>query len=106
MFETLFFAAFLALYFIVLVERNFDHVTTAEVLLFIWIAGFAYDELATMYDAEQTSFYTAGTLTSPVAVRGLLPLSNVLLTRSNLDFWWVWDISIVLVGTIFFVLSE
>ncbi|KAF2203191.1 hypothetical protein GQ43DRAFT_470203 [Delitschia confertaspora ATCC 74209] len=78
-FETLFFAAFLALYFVVLVQRNFDHITPAEILLFIWIAGYAYEELGEIYDAEQTSFYTA-------------------------DFWWLWDMSIVIVGTIFFIM--
>jgi len=59
-FETLFFAAFLVLYFVVLIQRNFDHIIPAEILLYIWIAGFAYDEIGKMYDAEQTSFYTAG----------------------------------------------
>ncbi|KAF2473800.1 uncharacterized protein BDR25DRAFT_125097 [Lindgomyces ingoldianus] len=78
-FETIFFATFLALYYAVLVQRSFSHVTPSEVLLYIWIAGFAYDELGDWIDAGQTSFYAS-------------------------DFWWIWDISIVLVGTIFFAL--
>jgi hypothetical protein len=66
-FETIFFATFLALYYAVLVHRSFSHVTPAEVFLYIWIAGFAYDELGEWTDAGQTSFYAS-------------------------DFWWTWDI--------------
>ncbi|KAF2121480.1 hypothetical protein BDV96DRAFT_564336 [Lophiotrema nucula] len=78
-FETVFFATFLVLYYVVLVKRSFTHITPAEILLYIWIAGFAYDEFGEWVDAGQTSFYAS-------------------------DFWWTWDISIVLVGLIFFVL--
>ncbi|KAH7116085.1 hypothetical protein B0J11DRAFT_117124 [Dendryphion nanum] len=78
-FETIFFATFLALYYAVLVNRNFHHVTHVEILLYIWIVGFAYDEFGDWSDAGQTSFYAS-------------------------DFWWTWDISIVLVGFAFFVL--
>ena len=42
-FEILFFAAFLAFYYAVLVQREFHHVTAAEVLLYVWIASFAYN---------------------------------------------------------------
>jgi hypothetical protein len=45
-------------------------------LLYVWIAGFAYDEFADWSDAGQTSFYAS-------------------------DFWWMWDISIVAVGMAF-----
>ncbi|KAF2708796.1 hypothetical protein K504DRAFT_468024 [Pleomassaria siparia CBS 279.74] len=75
-FETVFFATFLALYYAVLVHRSFHHVTTTEILLYVWIAGFAYDEFGEWTDAGQTSFYAS-------------------------DFWWTWDISIVLVGMTF-----
>ncbi|KAL6710073.1 hypothetical protein ACN47E_009864 [Coniothyrium glycines] len=75
-FETLFFAVFLALYYAVLVKRNYYRVTVSEVLLYVWIASFAYDEFADWVDAGQTSFYAT-------------------------DFWWTWDISIVVVGMIF-----
>ncbi|KAF2855843.1 hypothetical protein T440DRAFT_495547 [Plenodomus tracheiphilus IPT5] len=78
-FETLFFAVFLALYYAVLVNRNEEHVTVAEIFLYVWIASFAYDEFADWIDAGQTSFYAS-------------------------DFWWTWDISIVVVGAIFCVL--
>jgi hypothetical protein len=66
-FETLFFATFLGLYYAVLVHRNFARVTPVEILLYVWIAGFAYDEFGDWADAGQTSFYAS-------------------------DFWWTWDI--------------
>lgn len=56
-FETLFFAVFLALYYAVLVKRNYYRITVSEVLLYVWIASFAYDEFANWIDAGQTSFY-------------------------------------------------
>ncbi|KAL1798676.1 hypothetical protein ACET3X_002713 [Alternaria dauci] len=78
-FETLFFAAFLGLYYAVLVQRNNTRVTIPEILLYIWIASFAYDEFADWIDAGQTSFYAS-------------------------DFWWAWDISIVVVGLVFCIM--
>ncbi|KAH4343198.1 hypothetical protein HBI56_171580 [Parastagonospora nodorum] len=78
-FETVFFAVFLALYYAVLVHRDFHRVTIPEILLYVWIASFAYDEFADWIDAGQTSFYAS-------------------------DFWWTWDISIVVVGVIFCIL--
>ncbi|KAF2734929.1 hypothetical protein EJ04DRAFT_223379 [Polyplosphaeria fusca] len=78
-FETLFFTTFLALYFLTLVKRSSTHVTPAEALLYVWIAGFAYDELGEYVDAGQVSFYAS-------------------------NFWWMWDVSIVFVGLVFFVL--
>lgn len=75
-FETLFFAIFLALYYAVLVRRDQEKVTIPEILLYLWIASFAYDEFADWVDAGQTSFYAS-------------------------DFWWTWDISIVVVGMAF-----
>ncbi|EUC30056.1 hypothetical protein COCCADRAFT_104890 [Bipolaris zeicola 26-R-13] len=78
-FETLFFAAFLALYYAVLVKRNNTRITVPELLLYVWIASFAYDEFADWIDAGQTSFYAS-------------------------DFWWTWDISIVVVGFVFCVM--
>ena len=43
-FEVLFFATFLALYYVVLVQKSYWHITAAEIFLYIYIAGFAYDE--------------------------------------------------------------
>lgn len=42
-FEVLFFLAFLAFYYAVLMQRSFYSVTTAEVFLYIWIASFAHN---------------------------------------------------------------
>lgn len=78
-FETLFFAVFLVLYYAVSVRREKYGVTLPEILLYLWIASFAYDEFADWIDAGQTSFYAS-------------------------DFWWMWDISIVVVGMAFCVL--
>ena len=41
-FEVLFFAAFLCLYYVVLVEKS-DSVTAAEAMLYVWLAAFTYN---------------------------------------------------------------
>lgn len=43
MFEVLFFAVFLALYYTVLVEKRAHSVSVAEILLYIWLASFTYN---------------------------------------------------------------
>jgi hypothetical protein len=65
--ETLFFAVFLGLYYLVLIRRSLTTVTPAEIMLYIWITSFAYDEFGEWSDAGQFTFYSA-------------------------DFWWTWDI--------------
>ncbi|RDI80559.1 hypothetical protein Vi05172_g9473 [Venturia inaequalis] len=57
--------------------HSFHSITTAEVLLYIWILSFAYDEFGDYIDAGQ-AFYST-------------------------DFWSIWDIGIVLTGVVFFV---
>ncbi|PSK53074.1 Calcium channel YVC1 [Elsinoe australis] len=76
-FEVAFFLGFLVLYYIVLVEKSFDHVTTAEILLYIWLASFAYNEFGEFWDAG-TAFYLS-------------------------DFWTLWDVGIVVTGAAFLV---
>ncbi|KAH0558418.1 hypothetical protein GP486_004925, partial [Trichoglossum hirsutum] len=76
-FEVLFFASFLALYYAVLVERNPDRITPLEILLYIWIAAFAYDEFSEFRDAG-TLFYAA-------------------------DFLSMWDLGIIGVGIAFII---
>ncbi|KAL9120427.1 MAG: hypothetical protein Q9187_003020 [Circinaria calcarea] len=76
-FEALFFGTFLALYYAVLVERNPRHITFIEVLLYIWIAAFSYEELGEFTDAG-TLFYAA-------------------------DFWSLWDLGIIGVGVAFLI---
>ncbi len=79
-FEALFFALFLGLYYAVLVERNPRKVTPVEILLYIWIAAFAYDEFGEFRDAG-ISFYVA-------------------------DFWSLWDVGIIGIGLAYIVSSE
>lgn len=42
-FEVLFFAAFLAFYYVVLVQKHAGSVTGPEVLLYVWLASFSYN---------------------------------------------------------------
>ena len=78
-FEALFFAMFLVLYYAVLVERNPRKITFVEVLLYIWIAAFAYDEFGEFRDAGSL-FYGS-------------------------DFWSLWDILIVGIGVAYLITS-
>ncbi|KAG9636600.1 hypothetical protein KCU64_g14524, partial [Aureobasidium melanogenum] len=77
-FEVLFFVAFLAFYFAVLMQRSFYSVTTAEVFLYIWIASFAHNEIGEFWDAGTTTFYLA-------------------------DFWSLWDLFVIGIGVAFFI---
>ena len=79
-FEAIFFTLFLVLYYAVLVERNPRKITIVEVLLYIWIAAFAYDEFGEFRDAG-TSFYAT-------------------------DFWSLWDIGIIGIGFGYMISSE
>lgn len=74
-FEVLFFASFLALYYAVLVERNPYRITPLEILLYLWLAAFAYEELSEFLDAGSL-FY-------------------------SVDFWNSCDLGIILVGAAF-----
>ncbi|OQN97290.1 hypothetical protein B0A48_16354 [Cryoendolithus antarcticus] len=77
-FEFLFFAAFLALYYFVLVEKTpLRAVTPAEVLLYIWIASFIHNEFGELWDSG--------------------------LTLYSVDFWSLWDVSIIAIGLAFFI---
>ena len=79
-FEALFFASFLAIYYAVLIVRDPRHVTVAEFLLYIWIAAFAYEEFGEFRDAGRL-FYAA-------------------------DFWSLWDLGIIGIGIAFLVSSQ
>lgn len=76
LFEVLFFAVFLILYSLLLVDRNIDRVTAVEAILWVWIAAFSYDEYGQYMDAG-LAFYVA-------------------------DFWSLWDFGIILIGLIYF----
>ncbi|KAH6685945.1 hypothetical protein F5X68DRAFT_17752 [Plectosphaerella plurivora] len=56
--EVLFFCVFLFLYYAVLVEQNTERITTTEIILYIWLAAFCYDELSEWIDAGSI-FYAA-----------------------------------------------
>lgn len=76
-FEAVFFATFLGLYYAVLLERHPERLGFFEVLLYIWIAAFAYDEIGEFRDAGHL-FYAA-------------------------DFWSLWDLCIILIGIAFLI---
>jgi hypothetical protein len=67
-FQVLFFLAFLTLYYAVLVERNPRHITVTELVLYTFIAAFAYDEFGEIQDAGLMFYQT--------------------------DFWSLWDIAV------------
>jgi hypothetical protein len=79
-FQVLFFVLFLVLYYTVLVQRNPQQIGAAEVLLYLWIVAFAYDEFGEIQDAGMLFYQT--------------------------DFWSLWDLAIILVGAAFFVTSQ
>ncbi|KAF5615583.1 calcium channel YVC1 [Fusarium sp. NRRL 25303] len=56
--EVLFFCIFLALYYAVLIVRDETRITIPEVILFLWIAAFFYDELSEWLDAGSIFYAT------------------------------------------------
>lgn len=80
MWEVFFFTVFMALYYTVLVERDFTTITVAEYALYFWLAAYLYDELSAWNDAGSI-FYTS-------------------------DVWNVFDMIMITIGTIFAVLRE
>lgn len=80
MFEAAFFLSFLLLYYSVLVERKQNSIGYFEVLMDVWIAAFAYDELSGLVDAGML-FY-------------------------QMDFWSLWNLGIIGVGFAFIITSE
>lgn len=57
-FECAFFVGLLALYYVVMQEDNSKHVTPAEIVLYVWIAAFSYEELSTFWETG-SRFYAA-----------------------------------------------
>lgn len=72
-FEVLFFATFLILYYHVLVQKSSTTVTGSEVLLYVWLFSFGYNELMEFWDAGvvSSSFYRAPRLGFSVHGRGV-----------------------------------
>jgi len=79
-FEAAFFISFLALYYAVLVERRQEAIGVFEAVMYVWIVAFAYDELSGILDAGVV-FY-------------------------QMDFWSLWNLSIIGVGMAFVITSE
>jgi hypothetical protein len=75
-----FFAALLALYYAVLIQRHPESITVTEVFLYIWIAAFAYDEFGEFQDAGVMFYQT--------------------------DFWSLWDLGIILTGVTFLIVRQ
>lgn len=75
-----FFAVLLGLYYSVLVQRHPQSITVTEVLLYIWIAAFAYDEFGEFRDAGAMFYQT--------------------------DFWSLWDLGIIITGLAFLTIRE
>ena len=76
-FQVVFFIVFLMLYYLVLIERNPEHIGVAEVFLFLFILAYGYDEFGEILDAGVMFYQT--------------------------DFWSLWDLAIILVGAAFFI---
>lgn len=77
-FEILFFVGFLALFYTVSLQRVEEYVSFWEVCFYVFVLGFAFDELD---DFMESGAYFYST-----------------------DIWSLWDIGIVLIGVIFFIL--
>ena len=56
--EILFFAVFLCLYYTVLIVRVEEHLSATEVALMVWIGAFAYDEFSEWLDAGSVFYAT------------------------------------------------
>ncbi|KUI54569.1 Calcium channel YVC1 [Cytospora mali] len=77
-FEIIFFVSFLALFYVVSLQRVKDHVTFWEILFYVFLLGFAFDEMDDFIESG-AYFYSA-------------------------DIWSLWDIGILVIGVAFFVL--
>lgn len=126
-YEAIFFLSFLGLYYAVLVpvQRNsrrrshdqdvfapddrsapwlsfdprqcFRSVTPAEILLYVWIVGFAYDECKVYPSAKSRLLLTSK------AVGEYIDAGQAFYAA---DFWSLWDIGIVAIGIAFFICSK
>lgn len=76
--EVAFFICFLVLYYCVVVERSFTTIPVVEVIFYIWLVAFLWDEVQEWGDA------------------GIFYLS---------DFWNLFDIVMISIGVVFAILS-
>ncbi|KAK8011441.1 ion transporter [Apiospora arundinis] len=77
-FEVIFFAAFIFIFYAVCIEQSVYRVTPMEVLLYVWLAAFFYDEVSEYLDAGSI-FYAA-------------------------DVWNVFDVIMISIGICFAIL--
>jgi len=121
-FEAIFFLSFLALYYTVLVpvqensrhrspkqvlsdmpvsisdsHKGFHSISPVEVLLYIWIVSFAYDECSSFRPTQTLNLLTFFT------VGDYMDAGQAFYAA---DFWSIWDIGIVAIGMAFFICSE
>jgi hypothetical protein len=76
-FEVVFFVSLLAFYYAVLIPDQESTFTAAEVLLYVWLLAFSYNELGEFWDAGLTFYVT--------------------------DFWSSWDLGIIATGLAAFI---
>lgn len=108
-FEILFFVCFLALFYVVSLQRVMYNVTVWEGLFYVFVLGFAFDELD---DFVESGAYFYSTDIWYVVTSSLSPPMPYSLCFSCLIDYHItdilnralWDIGIVLIGIIFFVL--
>ncbi|KAH8660516.1 hypothetical protein BX600DRAFT_514116 [Xylariales sp. PMI_506] len=77
-FEITFFLSFLALFYVVSLQREFYRVTPWEVLFYVFLVGFFFEEVEEFLESG-VHFYST-------------------------DIWALWDVGIVVIGVAFFVL--
>jgi hypothetical protein len=95
-------------------QKSFHHITAPEVLLFLWIAGFAYDECM-YYPCNVCHIPDLHKLANIVMlVRHSMPQTSGACTHfpiflkydSTLAEHFRWDIGIVAIGVAFFITSK
>ncbi|KAK7715945.1 hypothetical protein SLS57_006696 [Botryosphaeria dothidea] len=76
-YEIVFFLCFLGLFYVVSIQRDMENITVAEMIFYLFIAGFAFDEWNEFVEAGARFYAT--------------------------DIWSLWDIGIIIIGLVFFI---
>ncbi|EKG13383.1 Ion transport [Macrophomina phaseolina MS6] len=76
-YEIVFFLCFLGLFYVVSIQRNMESITVWEIVFYLFVAGFAFDEWSEFVEAGARFYAT--------------------------DIWSLWDIGIIIVGLVFFI---
>ena len=96
MFEILFFAGFLAFYYAVLVQKQSESISAAEIMLYIWIASFSYN-------GKETSIMQTDVEVGLISHPELGEFWDAGITFYVADFWASWDLGIIAVAIAFFI---